>query len=179
MSLWVLLNSVSPPLKSCCSIMHDFMHKLPLDFPVRTPTLIPRCTFEQYCLLLCFMLKLALAFAHTCALVTRAHTDAHICMHEHFGSGWELPVYLINSTWLEAKDMQTRKRKINSAKIKMFCPTSSRGKAFFLWLQMQRRGEEKRLVNFKHFVLSTDPIPYDFIHRYSLHGRRLKNNTIA
>lgn len=106
--------------KCCCSIMHDLMHNLPLDFLVTmcVSTLFLHTHLHYYCLLWGFCIH-----PHTCPYL---HTGAqkHICIQAHgaFGSCWELPVYLINSTWLEAKDMQTRKGKINNTKIKYFPP---------------------------------------------------------
>lgn len=138
------LNSAFPPLKRCCSIMHDFMHNFPLDFPVTvcisTPFLHGRL---HYCLLWRFMLSLAFFCIrpHTCARLARKH----ICVRARgaFGSCWELPVYLINSTWLEAKDMQTRKGKINT-KIKYFPPDLLWRKKHFPMTgkAKERRGEK-------------------------------------
>lgn len=75
------------------------------------------------------------------------HTGAHkhICIQANgaFGSCWELPVYLINSTWLEAKDMQTRKGKINNRnKISPSRPPLEK-KHFPVTAEAKERGGEK------------------------------------
>ncbi len=147
-SFWVLLNSISLFLKCCCSITYDFMHNLSLDFSVimRVSTLFLHGHLHNvYCSALCWV------WPHACAhfLYTEAHT--HICKQAHraIGSCWELPVYLINSTWLEAKDMQTRKRKINNTKIKYFPAQPPLEKIVSVWLEMQRRGKEKKVSHWK------------------------------
>lgn len=67
-------------------------------------------SISVYCCALCYVRPLALTHSHT-----DAHKHTWTQARKAIGSCWELPVYLINSTWLEAEDMQTRKNKVNNS----------------------------------------------------------------
>lgn len=84
-SFWILLNSVSPPLKCCCSIMHDFVHNLPLDFPV-TMCISTLCLYARwhYCLLYLLYAEFGLcSHPHTCASHTRTKNLANTYAPRH------------------------------------------------------------------------------------------------
>lgn len=76
------------------------------------------------CLSQCFMLGLAFAFTHMLVLNNCTPKPTNTCAYRHTQhSWWELPVYLINSTWLEAKYANQEGKKKQHKNIS--CLTSS------------------------------------------------------
>jgi len=121
------------------------MHNLPVDFSTCISTLFPHMHL-QYCLLYRLMLNRAFSFTHTCTqscLYTDAHK--HICKQAHgaFGLCWELPVYLIKNTWLEAKVMQTRKGKNKHKNETVLSQNPMQEKHFPMRGKGRKRGGEK------------------------------------
>ena len=123
--------------------MHDCVHNLPLDFPVTKCILTLFLHMHWHDCLLCGLC----IHLHTRVLVhacTQVHTNMCMQAHRALGSCWELPVYLINSTWLEAKDMQNGKGKVNNTKLKYFpLDLLWRKKHFPMTGKVKERGGEK------------------------------------